>query len=71
METNIKTIKGGKMKEVDFVTEYWDWAKRKGHKAEETENRDLLNQFYHTEFHKKHPNYEVNGLEYFQALGKV
>lgn len=59
------------MGKINFTIEYWDWAKRKGYKAEETENRYLLNQFYYTEFHKKLPDYEVNGLEYFQALGKV
>lgn len=54
----------------NFVFEYWDWAKKKGYKASDTEKRELLNEFYHSEFHKKHPNYTVNGVEYFQALGK-
>lgn len=58
------------MSKPNFVIEYWNWAKKKGYKPTDTENRALLNEFYHTEFHQKHPNYEVNGLEYFQALGK-
>lgn len=58
------------MSKPNFVTEYWDWAKKKGYNPTDTENREILNEFYHTEFHQKHPNYEVNGLEYFQALGK-
>ena len=53
------------------MTDYWDWLKKKGYKPEDVENRDLLNEFYHSEFHHKHPEYEVNGLEYFQALGKL
>ena len=56
---------------VNFVTEYWDWANKKGYKPIDTENRDILNEFYYTEFHKKYPSYDVNGLEYFQALGKI
>ena len=59
------------MKKVTFVTDYWDWLKNKGYKSEDAEKRELLNEFYHSDFHHKHPNYEVNGLEYFQALGKL
>lgn len=59
------------MSKPNFVFEYWDWAKKKGYKPADTENRELLNEFYHTEFHHKHPNYDVNGVEYFQALGKL
>lgn len=40
-------------------------------KPEDAEKRELLHEFYHSDFHKKHPNYEVNGVEYFQALGKL
>lgn len=54
----------------DFVIEYWNWCKRKGYTPKQSENRSLLNEFYHTEFHQKHPNHTVNGIEYFQALGK-
>ena len=43
----------------DFVIEYWDWCKRKGYTPEQSENRSLLNEFYHTEFHQKHPNHTV------------
>lgn len=53
---------------MNFVIEYWDWAKKKGYKPTDTENREILNEFYHTEFHQKHPDYEVNGLEYYLAL---
>ena len=54
-----------------FVTDYWDWLKKKGYKPEDAEKRELLNEFYYSDFHHKHPKYEVNGLEYFQALGKL
>lgn len=59
------------MNKPNFVIEYWDWLKKKGYKPEDAEKRELLNEFYHSEFHHKHPKYEVNGLEYYQALGKL
>lgn len=59
------------MSKVTFVTDYWDWLKKKGYKPEDAEKRELLNEFYHTDFHQKHPDYKVNGVEYFQALGKL
>lgn len=59
------------MKKITFVTDYWDWLKDKGYKPSDAENRELLHEFYYSDFHKKHPNYEVNGVEYFQALGKL
>lgn len=59
------------MNKVTFVTDYWDWLKKKGYKPEDAEKRELLNKFYHEDFHQKHPDYEVNGVEYFQALGKL
>lgn len=59
------------MNKISFVIEYWDWLKKKGYKPEDAERRDLLNEFYRTDFHNKHPNYKVNGIEYFQALGKL
>lgn len=52
-----------------FVIEYWDWLKNKGYKPEDAGVRELLNEFYYSDFHQKHPRYEVNGVEYFQALG--
>lgn len=59
------------MNKTSFVIEYWDWLKKKGYKPEDAEKRELLNNFYHSEFHHKHPKYDVNGLEIFQALGKL
>ena len=59
------------MRKISFVTEYWDWLKKKGYKPEDAEKRELLNEFFYSEFHRKHPKYVVNGLEYFQALGKL
>lgn len=59
------------MSKVTFVTDYWDWLKKKGYGPEDVVRIDLLNEFYHSDFHPKHPNYEVNGIEYFQALGKL
>lgn len=56
----------------NFALDYLDWCKKKGIKdIKQTENRELLNEFYYTEFHPKNPKYEVNGVEYFQALGKL
>lgn len=57
------------MSKISFVIEYWDWLKKKGYNSEDAEKRELLDEFYHSDFHRKHPKYEVNGLEYFQALG--
>lgn len=57
------------MSKISFVIEYWEWLKRNGYKAEDCEKRELLNNFYHSDFHHKYPEYEVNGLEYFQTLG--
>ena len=59
------------MRKISFVTEYWNWLKNKGYNPEDAENRELLYEFYYSDFHPKHPKYEVNGLEYFQALGKL
>lgn len=59
------------MSSISFVIEYWDWLKKKGYKSEDAEKRELVNKFYHSDFHPKYPTYEVNGLEYFQALGKI
>lgn len=59
------------MSKISFVTEYWEWLKNNKYKPQDAEKRELLNEFYHSEFHPKHPKYEVNGLEYFQALGKL
>lgn len=59
------------MSKISFVIEYWDWLKNKGYKPEDAEIRELLNEFYYSEFHPNHPEYEVNGAEYFQALGKI
>lgn len=56
---------------LSFVTDYWEWLKRKGYKSEDCGNRELLHEFYYSDFHPKNPNYEVNGLEYFLALGKL
>ena len=59
------------MSKISFVIEYWEWLKNKGYKPEDAEKRELLHEFYYQIFHPKYPNYEVNGLEYFQALGKL
>lgn len=59
------------MSKVSFVLEYWDWLKDNNYKPEDAGRRDLLHNFYHTEFHKRHPQYSVNGVEYFQALGVI
>ena len=59
------------MSKISFVVEYWDWLKRKGYKSDDAEKRELLHEFYYSDFHLKHPNYDVNGIEYFQALGKL
>ena len=55
---------------ISFVIEYWDWLKSNGYKSKDAEKRELLNEFYYSEFHPKYPKYEVNGLEYFMAIGK-
>ena len=59
------------MNKISFVTEYWEWLKNKGYKPEDAEKRELLNEFYYSDFHRKYPEYVVSGFEYFQALGKL
>lgn len=54
---------------MEFVFAYWDWLKENNYTEKDCKNRNLLNEFYHTEFNPKHPDYNVNGLEYFCALG--
>ena len=59
------------MNKISFTIEYWDWLKSKGYKEEDCKKIELLNEFYYSYFHHKHPKYIVNGLEYFEALGKL
>lgn len=58
-------------KKINFALEYWDWLKENGYSEKDSENRELLDEFYYNVFHKKHPKYGVNGLDYFIALGKL
>ena len=51
-----------------FVFAYWDWCKEKGYNVEQSKNRDLVSEFYHTDFHIKNPKYQVTGIEYYIVL---